>query len=73
MNGRNYALLAAVVFAVIAVGQLVRVILGWEVSVDLGWGMFSMPFWPNWVTSAVFAMMLAWLGFAVARGTTTAW
>jgi len=57
----------------IALGQLVRVILGWEVSVDLGWGMFSMPFWPNWVTSAVFAMMLAWLGFAVARGTTTAW
>jgi len=72
MTLRNYALLAAVVFAVIAVVQLMRVILGWEIAVDLGWGTFSMPVWPNWVASAVFAM-LAWLGFAVARGSTTAW
>jgi len=66
------ALLAAMIFALMAVLQLMRAILGWQVAVDLGWGMFSMPFWPNWVASAAFAL-LAWLGFTISRGSTTAW
>jgi hypothetical protein len=72
MTLRSYALLAAMIFALIAVLQLMRVILDWQVAVDLGWGMFSMPFWPSWLASAVFGL-LAWLGLAVARGTTSAW
>jgi len=49
-----------------------RVLFEWPVTLDVGWGIFSMPFWPNLVASAAFAL-LAWLGFAAVQGSSTAW
>jgi hypothetical protein len=70
MTARNFALLAATIFAIMAVLQLMRAILGWPVTVDMGWGNFRMPVWPNWVAALGFGI-LAWLGFAVARSGVT--
>jgi hypothetical protein len=61
MTTRNYSNLAAVVFAIIAVLQLIRAVLGWPVTVTTSWGTLSVPLWPNWLACAVFAL-LAWLG-----------
>jgi hypothetical protein len=57
MTARSFALLAAMIFAVMAALQLMRVILGWPVTVDLGWGIFAMPFWPNWIATLAFGFL----------------
>jgi hypothetical protein len=66
MTMRSYTLLAAVIFAVIAVLQLMRAVLGWPITVVTAWGPMSMPVWPNWIAFAAFAF-LAWLGFTASR------
>jgi hypothetical protein len=66
MSPRSYALLAAVVFAVAAVLQLIRAVLGWPVTVDTTWSTLSIPLWPNWIACIVFAL-LAWLGLRASR------
>lgn len=66
MTARSYALLAAVIFAIIAVLQLMRALLGWPIMVETGWGPMSVPLWPNWVAFAAFGL-LAWLGFTASR------
>jgi hypothetical protein len=66
MSPRSYAFLAAVIFTIAAMLQLLRAILGWPVTVDTTWGTVSVPLWPNWIACAVFAL-LAWLGFAASR------
>jgi len=72
MTLRTYTLVAALVFAGIAVLQMMRILLEWPITVDLGWGVFSLPFWTNWVASIAFAF-LAWLGIVVSRGANTSW
>jgi hypothetical protein len=62
MTARTYARLAAVIFTIIALLQLSRGIMGWEVTF-MG---TPVPVWPNWVAFVV-AGALAWLGFAAAR------
>ncbi|HEX9870296.1 MAG TPA: hypothetical protein VGC99_17215 [Candidatus Tectomicrobia bacterium] len=62
MTAKSYSLLAAVIFTVIAILQLTRATMGWEVMV----GTTLMPVWPSWVAFLV-AGVLAWLGFAAAR------
>ena len=42
MTAKNYALLAALIFAIIAVLQLVRAIGGWPINVGTT---FSVPVW----------------------------
>ena len=67
MTARRFSRLAAIVFAVIAMLQLARAVLGWAATVDMGAGPFHVPLWPSWVAFLVFAA-LAWLGFATSRG-----
>ena len=62
MTAQSYSRLAAVIFTIIAVLQLTRAVLGWEVTI----GTTVMPLWPSWVAFAV-AGMLAWLGITAAR------
>lgn len=62
MNIVDYARLAAVIFAIIAVLQLLRAILGWPVTVDAT----SIPVWASWIACVV-AAVLAWLGFSASR------
>jgi hypothetical protein len=66
MTARSYALLSAVVFAVAAILQLMRAVLGWPVTVDPGGGPISIPLWPNWIAFAALAL-LAWLGVGASR------
>ena len=63
MTAKNYSLLAAVIFAIVAILQLARAIMG----VHLVVGSHTMPVWPSWIAFAV-AGTLAWLGFSAARG-----
>jgi hypothetical protein len=62
VTAKNYALLAAIIFTIIAVLQLARAIGGWPATL----GNFSMPVWPSWIACGV-AAVLAWLGFNAAR------
>ena len=38
MNPQRYAVVAAIIFAVIAVLQLARAVLGWPIAVTTPWG-----------------------------------
>lgn len=62
MTARTFSLLAAVIFAIIALLQLTRAVAGWEITVDGA----VMPMWPSWVAGLV-ATTLAWLGFTARR------
>jgi hypothetical protein len=62
MNTVDYSRLAAVIFAIIAVLQLLRAVLGWPVTVDAT----SIPVWASWLACVV-AAALAWLGFSASR------
>ena len=62
MTAETYARVAAAIFALIAVLQLVRAIQGWSVTL----GETTMPLWPSWIAFIV-AALLAWMGFAAAR------
>lgn len=58
MSASNYARMAAVIFGIIALLQLVRAVAGWPATV----GSIEMPVWPSWVAFDV-AAVLSWLGF----------
>lgn len=59
MTAANYSLLAAVIFALVAVLQLVRAAKGLPVTI----GQTSVPIWASWIACGV-AVILASLGFA---------
>ena len=63
MTARNYALLAAALFAVIAVLQLGRAILGLSIVVGEA---VSVPLWASWM-AGIGCAILAWLGFRASR------
>ncbi len=62
MTARNYSLLAALIFAVVAMLQLVRAVGGWPITIAA----VSVPLWASWIACAV-AALLAGFGFAAAR------
>jgi uncharacterized membrane protein (DUF2068 family) len=62
MTARNYSLLAAVIFAIVAMLQLVRAVGAWPVTIAT----VSVPLWASWLACAV-AAVLAALGFAASR------
>jgi hypothetical protein len=62
VTAKNFSLLAAVIFTIVALLQLSRAVAGWEVTV----GTTVMPLWPSWI-AAVAAGTLAWLGYGAAR------
>jgi hypothetical protein len=64
MNATGYARLAASLFAIIAVLQLIRAIGGWPVAV----GTVAIPIWLSWIAAVVMGA-LAWLGFSASRVT----
>jgi hypothetical protein len=65
MTSHRYSIMAAVIFAILAVLQLARGILGSPVDVTTPWGILAVPLWPNWLACAVL-LYLAWLGFTAA-------
>ncbi len=59
MTAANYSLLAAVIFSLVAILQLVRAAKGLPVTI----GQTSVPIWASWIACGV-AVVLASLGFA---------
>ena len=59
MTAKNYALLAALIFAIVAVLQLAPAVSGLPVAVGTT---TSIPLWASWIACIV-AAGLAWLGF----------
>ena len=62
MKATSYAGLAAALFAIISVLQLVRALAGWPITV----GVTMIPVWVSWIAFVV-AGALAWIGIAAAR------
>jgi hypothetical protein len=62
MTATQYSLLAALIFALVAVLQIVRAVMGLPISV----GQTSIPIWASWVAGGV-AFILAWLGYSASR------
>lgn len=63
MTASQYSLLAALIFAVVAVLQIVRAVAGLRITI----GRTSIPIWASWVAGGV-AVMLACLGFVASQG-----
>jgi hypothetical protein len=57
MDAKSYSRVAAIIFAIIAILQLVRVLSGWEITLNGA----AIPLWASWLASVV-AGALAWLG-----------
>jgi hypothetical protein len=64
MTAKNFSLLAAVIFAIVAVLQFARAISGWPITLGTT---VSIPVWASWVACVV-AGVLAWFGFNASRG-----
>jgi hypothetical protein len=58
MTAHQYSRTAAIIFAIIALLQLLRAISGFEIAI----GGEIMPIWPSWI-AAIVAGFLAYLGF----------
>ena len=63
MTAKNFSLLAALIFAIVAVLQLARAVSGAPVTVGTT---LSIPVWGSWIACVV-AATLAWLGFNASR------
>ena len=63
MTAKNFSLLAAVIFTIVAVLQFARAISGWPIILGTT---ISIPVWASWVACIVSAV-LAWLGFNASR------
>ena len=64
MTIKTFCTLAAAIFALIAVLQLIRIVMGWVVTFN---GM-DVPFWASWI-AVIVAGTLSFVGFrAAARG-----
>ena len=59
MTAKNFSLLAAVIFAIVAVLQFARAVSGLPIALGSA---FSIPVWASWIACIV-AAALAWLGF----------
>ena len=62
MRATSYSRLAAAVFAIVALLQLLRALAAWPILV----GASAIPVWASWVAFVV-ASGLAWLGFNASR------
>jgi len=63
MTAKNFSLLAAVIFAIVAVLQFARAVSGAPVTIGTT---ISIPVWASWIACIV-AAALAWLGFGASR------
>jgi len=64
---RRYELVSGTAFAIVSLAQLTRVVMGWPVQIDL----FTVPVWISGVAFLGTAGLAYW-GFRVARGQSTA-
>lgn len=62
MTAAHYSLLAAMVFALVAILQLIRAVRGLQITI----GQTSIPIWVSWVACGV-ATILTWLGYAASQ------
>jgi sterol desaturase/sphingolipid hydroxylase (fatty acid hydroxylase superfamily) len=53
---RAYEVVSGLVFAAVAVAQVLRAAQGWALRVD-GW---SIPVWPSWVLALAAASLSVW-------------
>jgi hypothetical protein len=53
---RRYELVSGIIFAVMAVVQLIRTLLGWPVQVDL----FTVPVWLSGIAFLITGSMAVW-------------
>jgi hypothetical protein len=58
---RTFCTLAAAIFALIALLQLIRIAMGWSVTLNG----FDVPFWASWI-AVIVAGALSFLGFHAA-------
>jgi hypothetical protein len=58
MASKTYSRVAAAIFAIIALLQLLRAFLGWEITLNGA----QLPLWASWLASLV-AITVSWLGF----------
>jgi hypothetical protein len=63
MTATQYSLLAALIFALVAVLQFVRAVTRLPITI----GQTSIPIWASWVAGGV-AIILAGLGYAASTG-----
>jgi hypothetical protein len=61
MTTRIFCRLAAAIFALIALLQLIRIVVGWSVTLNG----FDVPFWASWI-AVIAAGALSFLGFRAA-------
>ncbi len=61
MTIRTFCTLAAAIFALIALLQLIRIVMGWSVTLNGA----DVPFWASWIAVAV-AGALSFVGFRAA-------
>jgi len=62
MRATSYSRLAATVFAIVALIQLLRALAAWPIMI----GDTAIPVWASWIAFVV-ASGLAWLGFNASR------
>ena len=61
MTTRTFCILAAAIFALIAILQLIRIVTGWIVTFN---GV-EVPFWASWI-AVIVAGTLSFIGFRAA-------
>jgi threonine/homoserine/homoserine lactone efflux protein len=62
MSRRTFSLVAGVVFGLIALGHMLRIVLGWSFTIQN----CSVPMWPSALAVVIFGY-LAYEGFRLAR------
>ena len=62
MRATSYSRLAATVFAIVALIQLLRALAAWPIMI----GETGIPVWASWIAFVV-ASALAWLGYSASR------
>jgi protein-S-isoprenylcysteine O-methyltransferase Ste14 len=63
MTAKSFSLLAAIIFAIVAVLQFARAVSGLPIALGTT---LSIPVWASWIACVV-AAVLAWLGFNASR------
>jgi hypothetical protein len=55
-EGTMYAVISALIFAVVAIGHLIRLLNRWTVQL----GPFSVPMWVSWVGLLIAVLLSIW-------------
>ena len=65
MTPRNFTLIAAIIFAIMAVVQLARAVFGWPVIIDT----YAVPQWLSWLVFFIAAALssFGWKAYAASK------